>query len=307
MEQTAMSQALAQAGVIAPAQAGTQVVVKGKAIDAIRLKAFDTEVSRIEGTATVTAINALLRDLAVSTVDDVREATKGYLAAVKGEEGWKKGQPQTGRVKSASNRAGEIKAVFGALTFCKAALKGKGYTDCISAARDALIAKAILWDGEPVPTEESKRKASMVKTVKAAKSAEAGAIAEVIEKTGEQPDAETQREITETAATAYRDGVFLKFSAAIWSKGLATDKALNLTTGTTAAAICTLIGNGQAQAEFDKLESLRAKKKPAPTETKEKPVRAPRKHGNGIVRNVITSDSTPAETLSTPVAMEMTA
>ena len=82
--------------------------------------------------------------LEVSDFTTVREAIKDYNAAAVKMHGEK-----SAGLKSARNRTGEVKALYGALRFGGGWIDG-GYHATVEDARIKLKAKGIKWDGSPV-------------------------------------------------------------------------------------------------------------------------------------------------------------
>lgn len=87
-----------------------------------------------------------------STVETVKAATKGLTDGLKrGAEGYA----------TAHNRASEIRALFGAVSFGGLKLvEGAGYHAMLMEARNALKSNGIKWTGEKLPTASEKAQAA---------------------------------------------------------------------------------------------------------------------------------------------------
>jgi hypothetical protein len=111
------------------------------------------KVAQVEGSR----MQWLFRYFPNSTVADVKEAVKGFKAQAEEEHGKK-----SPAYKSASNRAGDIQALYGAYRFANWKPDGMGYQKATEAARAILVEKSLKWDGnhKPTDTEKADRKAA---------------------------------------------------------------------------------------------------------------------------------------------------
>lgn len=99
----------------------------------------------------------------------VRDATKGYVDDKAKAAGWKAGKgagKPPSAVKSARNRASEIKALYGATRYAGFNPTGRGYHEAVSGAIESLAVKGIKPDGSRVPDEEARKRARLVSVEK---------------------------------------------------------------------------------------------------------------------------------------------
>jgi hypothetical protein len=143
-------------------KAKVQSMVQQSAISAAIVTAFfegedaqktQEKVAQVEGSR----MQWLFRYFPNSTVEDVREAVKGFKAAAEEKHGKK-----SPAYKSASNRAGDVQNLFGAWKFAGWKPDGMGYQKATEAARQVLAEKLLKWDGKhkPTDTEKADRKAA---------------------------------------------------------------------------------------------------------------------------------------------------
>lgn len=97
-------------------------------------------------------------------VEGVKSATSDYVKAERERVGWKGGKGAGKRppaVKTALNRSGDIRNLYGAVRFAGLNPEGKGYKVACDEAIAALSDKGIGWDGVAKPTD-AERKAQKI-------------------------------------------------------------------------------------------------------------------------------------------------
>lgn len=136
----------------------------------------------------------------------VTKATAEYVKSIATQVGWKGGKGAGKRpaaVKSALNRAGDVKALFGAVRWTGVNPEGKGYQAAISESRESLEKAAIKWDGTKIPDAEGRKLLKLQATAKATASALPEAAAEFAKEHGRLPTDEEMQEMAGNATSLY--------------------------------------------------------------------------------------------------------
>lgn len=147
----------------------------------------------------------------IADLTTVKEAVKGYVKRKADDAGWKGGKgagKPPAPVKSARNRAGEIKALYAAIRFAGFDVTGKGYHDAVNGAKEALLANGINADGKKIPDEEMRKRQRLA--------AQEGNKVGAAVKAAQEKAAELGRPLTdEERAEIFKDaeGVYLKGAA----------------------------------------------------------------------------------------------